>query len=154
MFYDILQLKNAFLDYKNKKFKMSKNWDFSKWISQWFWSKICHFSILFFFLNIAQDNVFYDILERKSAFPDNKNKKLKKSNNWDFSKGVSQWFWTKSGHFSMFFLGYIKQENIFCFLLGGKNAFLDYKNNKFKTSKNWDLGSKIGHISILFFKEI
>ena len=50
----------------------------------------------------GQENVFYDILERKNAFLGCKNKKLKKSKNWDFSKGVSPWFWSKIGHFSMF----------------------------------------------------
>ena len=36
----------------------------------------------FFFLgNIDQENVFYDILERKNAFVGNKNKKFKKSKN-------------------------------------------------------------------------
>ena len=63
---------------------------------------------------------------------------------------------------SLVFLGYIKQENIFCFLLEGKNAFLDYKNKKFKKSKNcgffqklntW-FWSKIGHFLSSFFKEI
>ena len=29
VFYDILELKNAFLGYKNKKSKKSKNWHFS-----------------------------------------------------------------------------------------------------------------------------
>ena len=69
MFYDILQRKIAFLGFKNKKIKKSKNWDFSKGINPWFWSKIGHFSMLFFFLgNIGQENMFYDILERKNAF--------------------------------------------------------------------------------------
>ena len=30
------------------------------------------------------------------------NKKLKKSKKWDFSKGVSLWFWSKIGNFSTF----------------------------------------------------
>ena len=30
VFYDILQRKNAFLDYKKKKFKKAKNWHFCK----------------------------------------------------------------------------------------------------------------------------
>ena len=30
VFYDILERKNVFLGYKNKKFKKSKNWHFSK----------------------------------------------------------------------------------------------------------------------------
>ena len=36
---------------------------------------------LFFLGNIGQENVFYDILERKNAFLGYKNKKLKKSKN-------------------------------------------------------------------------
>ena len=37
VFYDILERKNAFLGYKNKKFKTAKNWHFSKWVNPWFW---------------------------------------------------------------------------------------------------------------------
>ena len=36
---------------------------------------------LFFLGNIGQENVFYDILERKKAFLGYKNKKFKKSKN-------------------------------------------------------------------------
>ena len=57
----------------------------------------------FFKTNIGQENVFYDILERKNAFLAYKNKKFKKSKNWHFSKGVNPWFWCKYGHFSNFF---------------------------------------------------
>ena len=45
------------------------------------------FSHLFILGNIGQENVFYDILERKNAFVGYKNKELEKSKNWDFSKG-------------------------------------------------------------------
>ena len=44
VFYDILDDRNAFLDYKNKKLKKLKNWGFSKGVSPWFWSKIGNFS--------------------------------------------------------------------------------------------------------------
>ena len=37
----------------------------------------------------GKENAFENILERKKAFADYKNNKLKKSKNWDFSKGVS-----------------------------------------------------------------
>ena len=47
----------------------------------------------FFLGNIGQENVFYDIVGRKNAFLGYKNNKFKKSKNWDFSKGVSPWFW-------------------------------------------------------------
>ena len=52
--------------------------------------------------NIGQENVFHDILEGIYAFLGYKNKKFKKSKKWDFSKGVSPWFWSKIGHFCMF----------------------------------------------------
>ena len=48
VFYDILEGKNAFLGYKNKKVKNSKNLDFSKGGSLWFWSKIGHFCMFLF----------------------------------------------------------------------------------------------------------
>ena len=47
VFYDILKRKNAFLGYKNKKFKKSKNGHFSKGVNPWFWSKNSHFSKFF-----------------------------------------------------------------------------------------------------------
>ena len=99
VFYDILKRKNAFLRYKNKKFKKSKNWDFSKGVNPWFWSKIGQFPIVFFLRNTGQENVFYDILERKNAFLRYKNNKLKKSKNWDFSKGVKPMVWVKNWPF-------------------------------------------------------
>ena len=78
LFYDILERKNAFLGYKNNKFKQSKNWDFCKGVNPWFWFKIGHFSIFSFLGNMGQENVFYDILERKNAFLGYKNSKFKK----------------------------------------------------------------------------
>ena len=47
MFHDILERKNAFQDYKNKKFKKSINLDFSKAVSPWFWSPNWQFFYLF-----------------------------------------------------------------------------------------------------------
>ena len=90
---------------------------------------------LFFLGNIGQENVFYDILERKNAFLDYKKDKIKKTRNWHFSKGVNPCFWSKNGLFSNFFsLGNIGQENVFYDILKRKNAFLGYKNKKFKKS--------------------
>ena len=77
-FCDILERKTVFLGYKNKKFNQSKIWDFSKGVNPWFWSENGHFSNFFFFGHIRQENVFYDILERKNAFLGYKNKKFKK----------------------------------------------------------------------------
>ena len=77
IFYDILNRKNAFLDYKYKKLKKSKNWHFSKVVNPWFWLKNGDFSNFFFLGNKCQENVFYDILERKNAVLGYNNKKFK-----------------------------------------------------------------------------
>ena len=75
IFYDILERRNFFLCYKNKKFLKSKNWHFPKGVNPWFWSKNGHFWNFFLLGNIGQENVFCGILERKNAFVDYKNKK-------------------------------------------------------------------------------
>ena len=161
VFYDILEGKNAFLGSKNKKLKKLKNWDFSKGVNPWFWSKNGHFSNFFFLGNIGQENVFYDILERKNAFLGYKNSKFKKWKNCDFCKGVNPWFWSKIGLFSIFFfLGILGEENVFYGILERKNAFLGYKNSMFKKWKNCDFckgvnpwfWSKTGHFSTFFFR--
>ena len=59
-------------------------------------------SILFIFGKIGQENVFHDILQRKTSLKDIKNSNLKKTKNWDFSKGVSRWFWLKISNSSIF----------------------------------------------------
>ena len=48
IFNDILERKNACLGYKNKKFKKSKNWHFSKGVNPRFWFKNGHFFNFFF----------------------------------------------------------------------------------------------------------
>ena len=104
VFYDILERKNAFLGYKNKKFKKSKNCHYSKGVNPWFLYKNGHFSNFFLLGNKGQEKVFvFDILERKNAILGYKNKMFKKSKNCHFSKGVIPWFWSKNGHFSNFF---------------------------------------------------
>ena len=90
---------------------------------------------MFFLGNIFQENVFYDILARKNAFLRYKNKKLKKSKIDIFPKGVTHGFGPKMAIFPTFFLGNIGQENVFYDILEPKNAFLRYKNKKFKKSK-------------------
>ena len=103
VFYDILIGKNAFLGYKNKKFKNSKNWHFPKEVNPWFWSKNGHFSNFIFLGNIGQENVFYDILKGKNPLLGYKNKKMKQFKSWHFSKGVNPWFRSKNGKFSNIF---------------------------------------------------
>ena len=89
-----------------------------------------------FFGNIARENVFCDILERKNDFLSYKNKKLKKWRNWDFSQRIDPFFWSKNSHFSTFFFGNIGKEYVLRYSKT-KIAYPEYKK-KLKRSKNWD----------------
>ena len=156
VFYDILERKNAFLFYRNHKFKKSKNWHLSKEVNPWFSSKIAIFPT-FFLRNIGQENVFHDILQQKNAFLTYKNNKLKKSKNWHLSK--THGFGPKMAIFELFLWGSIGEEDVFYDILERKNAFLCYKNTKFKKSKNWHFSkgvnpwfwSKNSHFSNFYF---
>ena len=55
----------------------------------------------FFYVILGQENVFYNILERKNAFVAHKKRGSKSGKIEIFSKGVNPWFWSKNGHFSM-----------------------------------------------------
>ena len=57
----------------------------------------------FFLGNIGQENIFYDILDRKNAFLGYENKKFQNSKYWHFSKEVNLWFLSQNGYFSNFF---------------------------------------------------
>ena len=48
VFYKIVEEKNAFLGYKNEKFKKSKNWHFSKGVTHGFGPKMASFPTVFF----------------------------------------------------------------------------------------------------------
>ena len=58
---------------------------------------------LFFLGNIGQENVFYDILERKNAFLDNKKKSTKSRKMDIFPKGLTHGFAQKLAIFPSFF---------------------------------------------------
>ena len=88
---------------KNKNFKKSNNWHFSKDVNPWFWSKNGDFSYFLFSGNIGQENVFYDILQRKNAFLGYKNKKNSKSQKIDiFPKTLTHGFGPKMAIFPTF----------------------------------------------------
>ena len=85
---------------------------------------------------------------------------FKKSKNWDFSKGLTHGFGPKMANFpTFFFLGNIGLESVFYDILERENAFVGYKNKKFKKSKYWHFSkginpwfrSKNGHFSNIFF---
>ena len=78
--YDILEGKNAFLGFKKGSSKSRKIHIFPKGLTHGFGPKMAIF-LTFFLGNIGQENIVYDIVERKNAFLSYKNKKLKKSKN-------------------------------------------------------------------------
>ena len=65
-----------------------------------------------------------------------RNKRFKKSKKCVFPKGLTYGFGPKMAIFHPFFLGTLSQENVFYDILERKNAFLGYKNKKFKKLKN------------------
>ena len=136
VFYDTVERKNAFLCYKNNKFKKSKNWHFSKGVNPLFWSKNSHFSN-FFLGNIGQEKVFYNIQERKNAFLGYKNKTLK-SRKIDISpNGSTHGFGPKNGIIPPFFFRQCRPGK--CLL------------RHFPKGVNPWFWSKNGHLSNFFF---
>ena len=112
--------------------------------------------------NIGQENVFYDILERKNAFLSYKRTSSKSRKIDIFPKGFSMVLVQKWSFFQVFFLGNIGKENVFYDILEKKNAIVSYKNMNFKKSKNWHFSkgvnpwfwSKNGHFSNFSFLAI
>ena len=97
---------------KRRSWKSRKSEIFPKGLVQGFGQNWPFFQF-FILRNIGQENVFYDILERKNRFLRYQNKQLENSKKWDFSEGVSPGFWPKTGHFfPLFVLGNIGQENV------------------------------------------
>ena len=71
------------------------------------WSKVEIFS-MFLFLAKSASKMYLTIIileTKKKEFLDSKIRKLKKSKNWDFSKGViiSPWLWKKFEIFPCFY---------------------------------------------------
>ena len=87
---------------------------------------------LFFLGNIGQKKVFYDILVQKTPFYNIKTRTSDSRKIKIFFKG----FCPKMAIRPNFVLGNIGHENIFYDITEQKIAFLGYKNNKFKKSKN------------------
>ena len=93
---------------------------------------------LFFLGKIGQENVFYEIVERKNAFLGQKTWSSKSLKIDFFLEGITQSFGPKMAIFPTFFLGNIGREHVFYDILEWKSAFLGLKNKKFKKSKNWN----------------
>ena len=74
------QKKKCLSKLQKQKVQKVEKFSFFQRGNPWCWSKNGHFSN-FFFRNIGQENVFYNILERQIAFLCYKNKKFKNLKN-------------------------------------------------------------------------
>ena len=131
-FYDILGRKIAFLGYKNKKFKKSKNGHFCKGVNPWLWSKNGDFSNFFLFRQYRPGKCLLRNSRTKKRLSTLLKQEIQTVGNDHFSKGGNPWFWAKNGHFSNFY--FFRQCNPGKCLLRysrTKTAFLSYKNKKF-----------------------
>ena len=123
--------------------------------------KNCQFFHLFnigippFLGNIGEENVFYNIVERKKPFSAIKTRFSKRRKMKIFPKG----FWSKNWtFFDLFFLS--KQARKMCVtifqnektLFQAKKSSKSRKNRDFSKAVNQWFWSKNGHFSMVFFK--
>ena len=94
---------------------------------------------LFFLTNIGQENVFYDILERKNAFLGYKKQKFKKSKNLHLSKGVNKWLRSENGHCSNFFFDAIMARKMSLTIFQKEKTPLQAKKTSSKKSRKTDI---------------
>ena len=136
VFYDILEQENAFLGYKNDKFKKSKNRHFSIGLTHGFGPKMAIFPPFFFQAIQARKMSFMILQNEKTPFQAKKRRSCECRKIDIFLNGLTHGFGPKMAIFPFFFLGNIGQENVFYDILELKNAFLGYKNKKFNQSNN------------------
>ena len=101
--YDILERKNPFLGYKNKKFKKSKNCYFLKGVNPWFQSKNGHFSTVSF-VKIQARKMSFTIFQNENTFFYAIKTRTSKSRKTDIlPKGLTHGFGQKWPFFHFFF---------------------------------------------------
>ena len=103
VFYDILERKNTFLRYKNKKFKKSKNWHCCQGVNPWFWSKDGDFSNFLVFKQFKKGKCLLRYSRTKKRLSRLWKQEVEKVEKLTFFPRVIPWFSSKNGHFSDFF---------------------------------------------------
>ena len=132
MFYDILERNNAFLGYKNKRFKQSKTEIFPKEVSPRFCPKMAITPNLFFWQYRPGNYLLRYSTTKQPLFSVIKKRTSKSQKIEIFPKGLTHGFCPKMAIFLTFFLGIIGQENVVYDIQKGKNALVGYKNKKLK----------------------
>ena len=121
---------------KTRSSKSRKIDIFSKGLTHGFAQKLVIFSCVFFQAIQARKTCFMIFQNEKTPFQAIKTTSSKGRQIDIFPKGLTHGCAQKRAIFASFFLGNIGQENVFYDILERKNAFLGYKNKKFKKSKN------------------
>ena len=136
VFYEILKRKNAFLGYKNEKFKKSKYRHFSKRVNPWFWSKNGHISNFFFQAIQPRKMSFTMFQNEKKPFKAIKTRSSKTRKTDIFPKGLTNRFGPKMAIFSNFFFQAIQARKMsFTIFQNKKTPFQAIKTRSSKTRK-------------------
>ena len=137
MSFTILQNKKTpFQAIKTRSSKSRKIDIFSKGLTHGFGPKMAIFPT-FFFQEIQVRKMSFTIFQSgKRPFQGIKTRSSKDRKIAIFPKGLTHGFDPQMAMLRTFFLGNIDQKNVFYDILEWKNAFLGYKNKKFKRSKN------------------
>ena len=136
VFYGILEQKNAFLGYKNKKFKNSKNCHFSKGVNPWYWYKNGHFSKFLFNQQRQGKCLLRYSREKKTQFQALKTRSSKSRKIDIFPKGLSHGFGPKMVVFPTFFFQAIQARKMsFTIFQSEKTPFQAIKTRSSKSRK-------------------
>ena len=124
------------MDQKKDVFKNFNQWKFFRGVSARFCSKNRTFYHVCFLGKLGKKRSFFDILNKKECFLDQKNGVLEKSKKSTFCKGVSPLFLSKNRLFyHLCFLGKSSKKRSRFDVLDKKECFLDRKKETFKKSK-------------------
>ena len=128
--------KTPFQAIKTRSSKSGKIAIFPKGLVRGFGQKVTIFPSLFFFWQYRPGKCVFRRSKTKKRVSQLLNKKFKKWKNCHFCKGVSPWFWSKIGHFSIFFFKVI-QAGKMCFTIFQhvKTSFQAIKTSSSKSGK-------------------
>ena len=133
IFYDILERKNVFLEYKNKKFKKTKKLHFSKRVNPWFWSKNGHFSNFIFYVIQARKMSFMIFQNGKKPFQAIKTRSSKSRKIDIFPKGLTHGFGPKMAFFCTFFFQALQARKMSVMIF--ENEKMPFQAIKTRSSK-------------------
>ena len=128
--------KSFFQSIKTRSSKRRENDIFPKGLTHGFCPKQPFLALSFFQALQARQMSFMIFQNEKTPFQVIKRRSWKSRKIDIFPRGLTHGVGPKVAIFRTFFLGNKRQINVFYNILERKNFFLEYKNKKFKNSKN------------------